>query len=115
MVSCGEWSQDIIFSQTSKNVTYKTAIVCGSKIMIFHSNKQINHQIMIQTNSIVTSFTLNELDDIAYWTDGKTIYNSPINKSISIKVIILLNNLNLIYILKILLENHITIFNTVLF
>jgi len=62
--------------------------VCGSKIIIFYSNKQINHQIMIQTSSLVSSFTLNDVDDIAFWTDSKTIYSSPINKSINNKVII---------------------------
>lgn len=69
---------------------YKIAIVYDSKIMIFHSNKQSNHQIIIQTNNLVTSFTLNDIEDIAFWTDTKTIYSSPINKSINNKVIICL-------------------------
>jgi len=43
---------------------------------------------MLLTNSLVTSFTLNDMEDIAYWTDSKTIYSSPINKSINNKVII---------------------------
>lgn len=87
MAGCGEWSQDVILNQTSRIFPFKTAIVCGSRIMIFHSNKQNHHQIMLQTNSLVTSFTLNYVEDIAFWTDSKTIYSSPINKSINTKVI----------------------------
>lgn len=89
MASCGGWSQDIIFNQAPSNFSLKTAIVCGSKIVIFYSNRSI-HQIVLHTNSLVTSFTLNELEDIAYWTDNKTIYSSPINKSVNIKVIVFL-------------------------
>jgi len=91
MAGCGGWSQDIIFNQTYNSATFKfkTALVSGSKILIFNSNKQDNHQIMLQTNSLVTSFTLNDIEDIAFWTDSKTIYSSPINKSINNKVIIL--------------------------
>lgn len=43
---------------------------------------------MLQTNSSITSFTLNDLDDVAFWTDNQTIFSSPINKSINTKVII---------------------------
>lgn len=43
---------------------------------------------MLQTSSSVTSFTLNDIEDIAFWTDSKIIYSSPINKSIITKVII---------------------------
>lgn len=56
--------------------------------MIFHSYKQNNHQIIIETNTTVTSFALNDMDDVAFWSDRKTIYSSPINKSIINKVII---------------------------
>lgn len=88
MAGCGGWSQNIIFNQTYNSAIFKfkTALVSGSKIMIFH--KQNNHKIMLQTNSLVTSFTLNDIEDIAFWTDSQTIYSSPINKSINIKVII---------------------------
>lgn len=93
MAGCGLWSQDVILNKTSTISTSKTAIVCGTKIIIFYSSKQINHLIMIQTNSLVSSFTLNDVDDIAFWTDSKTIFSSPINKSINIKVIILSTNI----------------------
>jgi len=88
MAGCSGWSQDIIFNQTYSYAIFKfkTALVSGSKIMIFHSNKQNNQQIMLLTNSLVTSFTLNDMEDIAFWTDSKTIYSSPINKSINNKV-----------------------------
>lgn len=91
MAGCSGWSQDIIYNQTYNYAIFKfkTAIVSGSKILIFHSNKQNNQQIMLLTNSLVTSFTLNDMEDIAFWTDSKTIYSSPINKSINNKVIIL--------------------------
>lgn len=88
MAGCGRWSQDIILNKTSTISTFKTAIVCGSKILLLHSIKEKNHQIMLQTNNLVTSFTLNDADDIAFWTDSKTIFSSPINKSINTKVII---------------------------
>lgn len=86
MVGCGGWSEDIILNQTSSIFAFKTAIVYGSKIMIFQTNKQKSHQIMLQTNSLVTSFTLDDIENIAFWTDSKTIYSSPINKSMNIKV-----------------------------
>lgn len=91
MAGCSGWSQDIIFNQTyySANFKFKTALVSSSRIMIYHSNKQNNQQIVLLTNSLVTSFTLNDMEDIAFWTDSKTIYSSPINKSINNKVIIL--------------------------
>lgn len=88
MVGCGGWSQDIILNQTSTIFTFKTAIVYESKIMIFQSNKQKHHQIMLQTNSLVTSFTLDDIENIAFWTDSKTIFSSPVNKSMNIKVIL---------------------------
>lgn len=99
MVGCGEWSEDIILNQTSVIFTFKTAIVYGSKIIIFHSNKH-NHQIILQTNCLVTSFTLNDVENVAFWTDSKTIFTSPINKSINIKVIVLLYTIIYIYIYK---------------
>lgn len=43
---------------------------------------------MLQTNSLVSSFALNDMENIAFWTDNKIIYSSPINKSINTKVII---------------------------
>jgi len=91
MSGCSGWSQDIIFNHTYNYAifNYKTALVSGSKIMIFYPNKQNNQQIMLLTNSLVTSFTLNYIEDIAFWTDSKAIYSSPINKSINNKVIIL--------------------------
>jgi len=91
MSGCSGWSQDIIFNKTYNYAIFKfkTALVSGSKIMIFHSNKQNNQQTMLLTNNLVTSFTLNDMEDIAYWTDSKAIYSSPVNKSINNKVIIL--------------------------
>lgn len=90
MAGCGGWSQDIILNQTSNILKFNAAMVYGSKIIVFHLNKQNNHQILLQTNSPVTSFTLNDLEDIVFWTNSKTIFSSPINKSINIKVIILI-------------------------
>lgn len=89
MAGCGRWSQDIILNQTSKVFTYKTALVFDSKIIIFYLNKHNNQQIILYTNSLVTSFTLNDIENIAFWTDSKIILISPIIKSINIKVIIL--------------------------
>lgn len=88
MAGCSGWSQDIIFNQTYNYAVFKfkTALVSGSKIMIFHSNKQNYQLIILLTNSLVTSFTLNDMEDIAFWTDSKTIYSSPINKSINNKI-----------------------------
>lgn len=54
---------------------------------------------MLQTNSIVTSFTLNDMEDIAFWTDNRIIYSSPINKSINTKVIIYYN-ISLLLLIK---------------
>lgn len=88
MAGCGRWTQNIILNQTSKVFTYKTALVLDSKIIIFHLNKHNNHQIILYTNSLVTSFTLNDIENIAFWTDSKIILTSPINTSINIKVII---------------------------
>lgn len=90
MAGCSGWTQDIIINQTSKILKFNAAIVYGSKIIIFNLNKQNNHQIILQTNSTVTSLTLNDLEDIIFWTNSKTIFSSPINKSINIKVIIVL-------------------------
>lgn len=86
---CSIWSQDIVLNKTSSIVAFKTALVCGSRIMIFYSDKQKYNLVLLQTNSLVTSVTLNDLEDIAFWTDSKIIYSSPINRSIITKVIIL--------------------------
>lgn len=89
MAGCGLWSQDVILNKTSKISTFKTALVCDSRIIMLYSDKQNDRQIMIQTNGLVMSFTLNDMDDIAFWTDSKSIYSSPINKSVNVKVIII--------------------------
>jgi hypothetical protein len=90
MAGCSGWTQDIILNQTFNILKFNAAIVYGSKIIIFHLNKQNSHQVILQTNSPVTSLTLNDLEDVVFWTNSKTIFSSPINKSIHIKVIILL-------------------------
>lgn len=89
MAGCGLWSQDVILNKTSKISTFKTALVRDSRIIMLYSDKQNNRQIMIQTNHLVLSFTLNDMDDIAFWTDSKSIYSSPINNSVNVKVIII--------------------------
>ncbi|XP_025412408.1 proto-oncogene tyrosine-protein kinase ROS isoform X3 [Sipha flava] len=86
MAGCSGWTQDIILNQTFNILKFNAAIVYGSKIIIFHLNKQNSHQVILQTNSPVTSLTLNDLEDVVFWTNSKTIFSSPINKSIHIKI-----------------------------
>ncbi|XP_050428827.1 proto-oncogene tyrosine-protein kinase ROS isoform X2 [Adelges cooleyi] len=83
---CSDWSQTIILNRIPVDVKYfNIAMVSGSRIFIFHSNKQ-NNQTVILTDSMVKCFTLSPLDDIAYWSEGDGIYSSPINMSIRNKL-----------------------------